>query len=373
MPDVYPEGSNNQTPYYLGNTTLAYQGVFTGTLNNGNVPVTLTKALNGYQAVGNPYPSVIDAQTFVTANTANIENTLYFWRKTNLASGSSYATWTSGGATSVTPTSGTPNGKIQVGQGFIVQAKQAGTVANFFTNSMREAAPTSTQFFKVKQEAQKDRLWLNLTGANDVFSQALVAYVADGSLGLDQYDGKYINDSDIALTSSIAGTEYTIQGRPAFDATDVVALNFKTSVAGAYTIAIDHVDGLFSKGQDIYLVDKKVGVTTNLNEGAYNFTAEAGVDNTRFELTYQKTLKVDAPLFNENSVLVSRSNGTVNVKSNTVAINNVKVYDIQGRLVAERKNVKSNSASFSNLKVNQVLIVKVTAENNAVVTKKVLN
>jgi hypothetical protein len=90
-------------------------------------------------------------------------------------------------------------------------------------------------------------------------------------------------------------------------------------------------------------------------------------------LTYQKTLKVDAPLFNENSVLVSRSNGTVNVKSSSVAINNVKVYDIQGRLVAERKNVKSNSASFSNLKVNQVLIVKVTAENNAVVTKKVLN
>jgi hypothetical protein len=130
---------------------------------------------------------------------------------------------------------------------------------------------------------------------------------------------------------------------------------------------------LFSKGQDIYLVDKKVGVTTNLNEGAYNFTAEAGVDNARFELTYQKTLKVDAPLFNENSVLVSRSNGTVNVKSSAVAINNVKVFDVQGRLVAERKNVKSNTATFSNLKANQVLIVKVTAENNAVVTKKVLN
>jgi hypothetical protein len=373
MPDQYPANSGNGTSYYAGSTTLAYPGVFTGTLNNGNISVTLTKGLNGYQAVGNPYPSVIDATAFINANAANIENTLYFWRKTNGASGSSYATWTLGGATSVTPTSGTPNGKIQVGQGFIVQAKNAGTVANFFTNAMRDEAPSSTQFFKVKQQAQKDRVWLNLTGPNDVFSQALVAYIDDATLGLDKYDGKYINDSGIALTTSINKEEYTIQARPAFDATDVVALNFKTSVAGTYNIAIDHVDGLFSKGQDIYLVDKTTGTTTNLNEGAYTFTAAVGVDNTRFTLTYQKTLKVDAPLFNENSVLVSRNNGTLNVKSNAVAINNVKVYDVQGRLVAERKNVKSNTATISNVRASQVLFVKVTSENNAFVTKKVLN
>jgi hypothetical protein len=260
-----------------------------------------------------------------------------------------------------------------VGQGFFVQAKNAVTVSNFFTNAMRDAAPSSTQFFKVKQQAQKDRVWLNLTGPNDVFSQALVAYIDDATLGLDKYDGKYINDSGIALTTSINKEEYTIQARPAFDATDVVALNFKTSVAGTYNIAIDHVDGLFSKGQDIYLVDKTTGTTTNLNEGAYTFTAAVGVDNTRFTLTYQKTLKVDAPLFNENSVVVSRNNGTLNVKSNAVAINNVKVYDVQGRLVAERKNVKSNTATISNVRASQVLFVKVTSENNAFVTKKVLN
>ena len=377
MPDQYPANAGNGNAYYAGGATLSYPGVFTGTLNNGNIPFTLTKARNGYQAVGNPYPSVIDAQTFVSANTANIENTLYFWRKTNGTTvTSAYATWTAAGGTiptAGTPSSDTPNGKIQVGQGFIVKARGAATVANFFTNAMRDAAPSSTQFFKVKQQAQKDRVWLNLTGANDVFSQALVAYIGDATLGLDQYDGKYINDSDIALTTSIAGDEYTIQGRPAFDNTDVLALNFKTSIAGTYTIAIDHVDGLFSKGQDIYLVDKTTGATTNLNEGAYTFTAAVGVDNTRFTLAYQKTLKVDAPVFNENSVLVSRNNGTLNVKSTTAAINNVKVYDIQGRLVAERKNVKSNTASFSNLKTNQVLIVKVTSDNNAVVTKKVLN
>jgi hypothetical protein len=112
MPDQYPANSGNGTTYYAGSTTLAYPGVFTGVLNNGNISVTLTKSEGvnkGYQAVGNPYPSVLDATTFINANSTNIENTLYFWRKTNGASGSSYATWTLGGATSVTPSSETPN------------------------------------------------------------------------------------------------------------------------------------------------------------------------------------------------------------------------------------------------------------------------
>ena len=385
MPDQYPANSGNGTAYYAGqgiNSALAYPGAFNGVLNNGNIPVTLTKSEGvnkGYVAVGNPYPSVIDAQKFVTANTANIENTLYFWRKTNgTTEGSAYATWTAAGGTiptAGTPSSETPNGKIQVGQGFFVRAKNAGTVsvANFFTNAMRDEAPSSQQFFKLKQQAQKDRVWLNLTTTTGVFSQALVAYLDDATLGLDQYDGKYINDSDIALSTSINNEEYTIQGRPAFDAADAVALNFKTSVAGTYNIAIDHADGLFSKGQGIYLVDKTTGITSNLNEGAYTFTANAGVDNARFTLTYQKTLKIDAPLFNENSVLVSRNNGTISVNSKAVAINNIKVYDVQGRLVAERKNVKSNTATFSNFKTNQVFIIEVTSEDNNVVIKKVLN
>jgi trimeric autotransporter adhesin len=201
-----------------------------------------------------------------------------------------------------------------------------------------------------------------------------VAYMDGATLGIDnKIDGKYINDSPIALTSNINGGEFTIQGRPTFDATDVVALNFKTNVAGDYTIGIDHVDGLFAAGQDVYLVDSKTGAETDLKAGAYTFTAVAGVDNARFSLKYQKTLKVDAPVFNENSVRIYEANGTLFVNSGSNAIGSVKVFDIQGRLIAERKNVKANVASISNLKAtHQALIVKVTSEDNTVVNKKVV-
>jgi hypothetical protein len=371
MPNTDPTSG-----YDAGTDTLAYPGEFTGLLHNGDIPVTLsyTDAQRSYNLVGNPYPTVIDAETFITANTTKIENTLYFWRKTNGASGSAYATYTAGGGTTTEPGIPAPNGKIQIGQGFFVQAKSAVTVPAFFTNAMREASPTSTQFYKTKKVADKDRVWLNLTNAKGVFSQALVAYLPDATSGVDRYDGKYINDSKIALTSNINNEEYTIQSRPAFDASDVVALNFKTDLAGDYTIAIDHADGLFANGQDVYLVDSKTGAETNLKTSSYTFAAVSGIDNTRFSLKYQKTLKVDAPVFNENSVTVYKNNGVVYVNSRESIIKNIKVYDVQGRLIAEQKEVKASAATINNLKaIHQVLIVKVTSEDNKVISKKVAN
>jgi hypothetical protein len=343
-------------------------------LNNGDIQITLSGLGNKFNLVGNPYSSVIDAELFLDANVSNIENTLYFWRKKNAASGSAYATYTDGGGTTTELGIPASNGKIQVGQGFFVQAKLGTTVNNFFTNAMRDITPSSTQFYKTKKVVAKDRLWLNLTTATGVFSQTLVAYTPDAKSGLDTYDGKYINDSQIALTSAINNEEYTIQGRPTFDASDVVALNFKTDVAGDYTIAIDHVDGLFVAGQDIYLVDSKTGIETNLKTSSYTFNAISGTDNTRFSLKYQKTLKVDALVFDENAVAVYKTNGAVFVNSNDMIINDIKVYDVQGRLIAEQNGVKSRTATINNLKtIRQVLIVKVTFDNNKVLSKKVAN
>jgi len=378
MPNEDPANLGTGSAYYLGNSTLTYNGIFTGTPNNGTVTLgSITPlASDEYYAVGNPYPSTISANLFLADNAT--DGTLYFWRKTNTvanSTGSAYATWTTLGAaaSNVAPNDIVPNGTIQVGQGFIVKTGPAATTLKF-TNAMR-TSNNDNQFFKTKQVAQKDRIWLNLTDTNGVFSQALIGYMDGATVGVDNgIDGKYINDSEIALTSNINNEEYTIQGRPAFNASDVVALNFKTDVAGDYTIAIDHADGLFATTQDVYLVDSKTGAETNLKTSSYNFTAASGIDNARFSLKYQKTLKVDASFFNENSVIVYKNNGTLYVNSRAIAIESIQVYDVQGRLIAERKNVKATAAILDNLKANnQVLLVKISGVNNEEVIKKVVN
>jgi hypothetical protein len=378
MPNEDPANLGTSSNYFVGTDPLTYNGVFTGIPNNGTVTLGSITPLTSdkYYSVGNPYPSTISAAAFLGANAT--DGTLYFWRKTNAAAnstGSAYATWTTFGAaaSNVAPNDIVPNGTIQVGQGFIVKTGVSATTLSF-TNAMR-LGTTSTQFFKTKQLAEKSRVWLNLINTAGAFSQALVGYVDGATTGVDNgIDGKYINDSAIALTSNINNEEYTIQGRPAFDASDVVALNFKTDTAGDYTIAIDHVDGLFATGQDIYLADSKTGAETNLKDGAYNFTATAGVDNARFSLKYQKTLKLADSTLNNNTVIVFKNKGTLYVNSSAKAINSIKVYDVQGRLIAEQKNVKANTATISNLKAtNQILIVQVRSEDNSEVTKKVAN
>src|SRR5690606_1847539 len=135
-------------------------------------------------------------------NSANITGTLYFWRKTNGVPGNTYATWsTAGFVSNGNPQSVDPNGIIQTGQGFLVEA--IGSATNLvFTNSMRSNT-TVDQFFKTTNPQEYHRIWLNATNTEGLFSQMLIAYFTDGSNDLDSSDGKSLNDDAISLTSII--------------------------------------------------------------------------------------------------------------------------------------------------------------------------
>jgi hypothetical protein len=373
MPNEDPAILGTSSNYYIETEAISYKGVFEGVPNNGTIPLN-NLSPDKFYAVGNPYPSTISADAFINGNST--AGTLYFWRKTNGAAGTAYATYTLLGGVGTNAGNGglgNPNGTIAIGQGFLVQTGLASTTLNF-TNTMRTAGTGSTQFFKTKQLTSIDRIWLNLSDLSGVFSQTLIGYMDGATIGVDSgIDGKYINDSPIALTSNIDDQEFIIQGRPAFDASDVVALNFKTDKAGEYTIALDHFDGVFASGQAVYLVDSKTGAETDLKIQAYQFTTAAGTDNGRFSLKYQKTLNVSDTDFNDNSITVYDTSGVLSVKSAVSTIDNIKVFDIQGRLIAEQKNVKSNTGFISNLKTKQTLIVQVRTDDNKIVTKKVLN
>ncbi|MCZ8196935.1 MAG: T9SS sorting signal type C domain-containing protein [Flavobacterium sp.] len=347
-----------------------WMGTFTGVPNNGNV--SLSVASGTYNAVGNPYPSTINADEFITAN--NLTEALYFWRKKNSSTSPSYATYTlAGGVGTAANTAGgssvVPNGIIQVGQGFI--AKATSTSLNF-TNAMRNGE-LSTQFFRTSS-IERSRVWLNLSDNNGFVNQALVAYMPSATTGIDAaIDGRFLeNNIPTQLSSLINGEEFAVQGKPVFTASDVVALGFKTQTEGNYTIAIDHVDGLFANGQEVFLKDNVTNAVHNLTNEPYNFTAPAGTANTRFEIVYQSTLATQNPVLNENMVAVYKQNQNLVVNTGAIQMKDVKVYDIQGRLLVEQKDVNAATAKLAISSTNQVLIVKVTAKDSSVVTKKVL-
>ncbi len=198
--------------------------------------------------------------------------------------------------------------------------------------------------------------------------------MSEAENGLDRTDGKYFNDGSTAITSWLDDSEYIIQGRAPFITSDIVALNFRTVKAGNYTIAIDHVDGLFEGSQNIYLRDKAVGITHNLKTSAYTFTTTAGSFNSRFELVYENgTLVVDNPAFDSSSVVLYKKDGDLNVKSKGTILQQVEVFDFAGRLLATAKNIKANEVSMKINDVNQVLIVKITSTDGRIISKKIIN
>lgn len=352
-----------------------YLGVFTGVPNNGIIPITMSNEGVGkrFNLIGNPYPSPISMAQFVADNNTTITGTLYFWRKTNNAASPSYCSWVGGVFTSNGESQvANPNGIIQTGQGFFVEALNSATSLSF--NNGQRIANNANQFFKTKA-VERSTIWLNATNTTGNFSQMAVSYVTGATQGVDNFDGKHYNDGAIALNSVLDNTDYVIQGRALpFDGTDEVPLSFKATNAGEYSIAIDHVDGLFSGNQDIILKDNETGIETNLKTGNYTFTTQAGATSKRFSLKYQKTLGTNTVVFDENSLVIFKTNGKIHVKSNGTFIDNVKLYDIRGRLLFEKTKVNANETSIESAKyANQVLIVQITSNNNKVVNKKVAN
>ncbi|MFV8380039.1 T9SS sorting signal type C domain-containing protein, partial [Flavobacterium sp. LB3R33] len=347
-----------------------WEGQFQGIPNNGdyNLPVTN----NAYHAIGNPYPSTINANTFITTN--NTTEALYFWRKTNNTLTSSYATYTLAGGTANAGglSSIEPNGIIQVGQGFIVRTT-ASTIA--FNNAMR-IGNNQDQFLRTKK-IERNRIWLNLSTSTAPVNQMLVAYMTDATAGIDvTIDGRYINDNPVALTSLIENEEFIIQGKglPFVD-TDTVPLAFKTNVNGNFSIAIDHVDGLFANQQDIFLMDKLNGVIHDLKKGNYPFVSAIGTFNNRFELLYRSSgsLGINDSTFDKNSIVIFKQKGILNINSGTMTMKNVTVFDIRGRILNEQKNINATTTSFKDfVAAEQTLIIKITSDKNEVVTKKVV-
>lgn len=239
----------------------------------------------------------------------------------------------------------------------------------------------NSQFFRtnnrINTSIEKHRIWLNLTSPQGAFKQTLIGYIEGATNGYEGlFDGENFNANQYVNFYSInQGKNLAIQGRALpFDENDQVPLGFKTTITGPLTISINNTDGLLVD-QNVYIEDLQTNTIADITNEGYTFDAVPGIYNNRFILRYTNgALGVNDPSLIKNSITVYKSNGSININSTTELIANVKVYDLQGRLITEQKEVNATTTSIKNLRATQqVLIIKVTTQDNKVVTKKVVN
>ena len=380
----WPNGENVGFPY-------SQEVQFVGVPNNGNITGESVIAGN-YYLVGNPYPSALDADKFLFANpnpnnSAVLDGTIYLWtHNTAIAPSGSKYVYTSndyasyngvGGIATLPSASGgaLPNGKIASGQSFFALASANGTIV--FNNGMRVAG-NNNQFFKpAKAELlEKHRAWLNMANTGGAFKQLLIGYVEGATNGFDSsFDGlSFDGNSFIDFYSINEGSNLVIQGRKLpFTDSDIVPLGYRTTIAGAFTISIDHTDGILSN-QAVFVEDKLTNTLHDLTQSNYTFNTAIGVFNNRFVLRYtNKTLGIDN--FNEadKDVVVWVENKNIKLRSEKENINKVFIYDVSGKLVYSNAAISASEITINNLRFkNELLLVKVVLANTDILTKKII-
>ncbi|WP_298220666.1 fibronectin type III domain-containing protein [Flavobacterium sp.] len=383
-----------------------YTANFIGTPNNGNIlcPIyhgTLGAGNNNdkYNLLGNPYPSAIDAQAFLTdpVNTPVIDGTIYFWTHNSAPStayvdpfygdfvinytDSDYASWNSLGAVgsrgSAALSGGVvPNGFIGTGQGFFT--KSTGTAASgnpvTFKNSMRSA--NNTQFFRqANNDPEKHRIWLNLLSHSGSFNQILVGYISDATEGWDRnYDGiRFTDGSSTTFYSVIPDRDLVIQGRPTpFSDEDRVPLGFKSTLQDSYSLRLDHFDGLF-ESQNIYVEDTYLNTIHDLKQSPYIFTSEIGTFNDRLVLRYTDTA-LNTSVFDSNQNVIALIHEKNLMVEASQYIKEVQVYDISGKLIKTYlPNNKTTKISEPFFYAEGIYLLKIKLESNLIVAKKLIH
>lgn len=389
--------SPSTTPFGVGNGFLirkpnnhptsptVWNGAFTGVPNNGTFTIPLISSavqLERYNLVGNPYPSPISMASLIAANPTTIAGSLYFWRKPNSFVGNGWSTWNGGTfvARGVLADVVNPNGIIQAGQGFMVEATAAGG-SLVFNNNMR-IINNNNQFFRPINNTtdnlpQMSRIWLNAIGSTGNSSQLAISYIDGGTTEVDGYDAKNFEDTGFALSSKINGTTnlYTIQSRPnPFIVSEVVPLHINATANEEISISIANKDGVFANNnQPIYIHDKLFNTFHNISVNAFSFPASIATYANRFDLVFTQSV-LSNPIINRNSELaVFAEDNQISVNSLTSdMIKAVKIFDIKGSLLHENKAVVASTYNVNLYTEKQVLLVHITMHDDTISIKKLI-
>ena len=245
---------------------------FNGTLNNGTLPLALSRLAGntdaGWQLLGNPYPAPLDYSLVAPADRANFDGAIYVYSSTGQYVGN-YRAYINGiGGNPVLP----------VAQGFFARVSIGQTSGSLiFRNSQRLTAPDATAFQRTAADP-RPLVQLELRGSTGP-ADALYAYAQTGATPAfdSQFDAaKLANPTGLNLSSTVTSGEIlSIDGRPAFTATTVLPLAVGVPAAGSYTLTAAVLANL-PTGLDAYLRDAQTGQTVNLRtQPAYSFTVTA--------------------------------------------------------------------------------------------------
>lgn len=315
---------------YASNTGIT----LTGTLNDGSYGTTVTNNGTydggGWNLVGNPYPSAIDADIFLDDNSSVIDHTVYLWDDSDYA--------THNGTMGVNPSGGaTPTGRVGVAQGFFVRKTTAGSATVNFTNSMRL---DNGQFYR-RSEASLLRVRLenedaSLTNAFEIHLMENASYSFDADWDSEKLKG----NPNMAFYSVLEDKDLILQSIPTPEKTVQIPMGYDITAGGMYKIVLENTQNLPTDAK-VVLIDQVTGEVFDIqSEGTVAFNLDKGSDKDRFALRITRDNTTTTEIDEQISAYVKDDVLHIHNMSGEV-VNALYMYDMTGRVILNQNNANS--------------------------------
>jgi len=317
---------------------------FIGTFNTGDqTAVSLPFTYQGYNLIGNPYPSALNWDDASLVKT-NIDNSIWIWNN------SVYEVYDG-----VVGNADTRNGFIPAMQGFFVKANTGGGSLTF-KNAARVHNTTSFS----KNEVPN---LISLTTSGNDLSDAVALYFYS-----DNADSKKFmtSTSEVPQIYAIENNEsLAIDRLQNVNAQQDVNLGFVCDIAGNYTITANEFT--FNNETSIVLEDLKTGTLTSLSKDkSYSFAYEVGEAENRFVLHFNYVATSIDEVSDINIFANAKSIYFNNIDNQ---IGTVKVYNVLGQtvLTSDLKSVIETNLNTG------VYVVEVVTNNNKITKQIIIN
>jgi hypothetical protein len=341
---------------------------FVGTIVNGTIDETVTRTLigpplndfNGWNLVGNPYPSAINLLS-VTGDWTNLQPWAWFWDP-NFGN---YRVF----GTSPGPPYGTHSQYAPAMQGFFVKVTDVGNPSSGVFHLDNAHRSLNNEPFLKDETNPNDVLSIKVDGIAGGYSDEILVYFNPGATaGFDEsFDALKLpgNQDAPQLYTTVPGYELTVSGLPALSDNDEVEMAFSSTLPAEYTLTASQMES-FNPGVGIMLLDTKTGSTQDLRQfPVYTFTHDPANDPNRFRILFTDLLTgTDNITSGGNQIRIFAYNDIVFV-SNSSSSNSdgiVKVYDMLGREVYSARMEHGQINKYQVRTVEGYYLVQVTMD-----------
>ena len=323
------QGYSTKIPAGYSGQTITFSGEL-NTARTSAVSIDLTDSGDGFNLVGNPFPSTIDWDNANWTKT-NVANAVYIW---NAGTGS-YTSYVAG--------AGVNGGTRYIApmQGFFVEATGVNPSLTIDNNSVR--VDNATSFLKDEEEIV-DELSISLMGSTGE-DEIMIRFLEEATASFDaNYDAhKMFGNKNLAQVYTIdeSDNEMAIHTLQSVKSTDFIKLGLKIQDAGTYSLQFNNHNS-FTEFVTITLEDLKTQTLYVLSDyDSYEFEYEVGEHDERFILHFKDVTAINSLETSETFAYVVNNNLFVEINDNEEA-EYVQIFNMNGQLIQE-KNVANQT------------------------------